>query len=157
MGASSAVLDAYRELIAEVYELAGRSRRTSDDHARRHGETAARWHVLSVVQDEALPVPRIADRLGVTRQSVQAVVDALAADGLVELAANPAHRRSRLVQLTERGQRVVEQLFESSAPGRSAMLSEAGLTAPELQAAAATLRQLLEHFADIDETDSHGT
>jgi hypothetical protein len=42
-------LEAYRLFIADVYELAGQSRRTSESLARELGQTAARWHVLSVL------------------------------------------------------------------------------------------------------------
>ena len=42
---------AYRLLVAEVYELAGRSRRTSDALARAAGQSVARWHLMSVVSD----------------------------------------------------------------------------------------------------------
>ena len=62
---------AYRLLIAEVYEMAGRSRGTSEAIARRHGQTTARWHVLSVLEESDVTVPGIARRLGQARQSVQ--------------------------------------------------------------------------------------
>src|SRR5215211_4299690 len=60
-------VEAYRLLIADVYELAGTSRRTSDRMAAEHGQTAARWHVLSVIADEPHGVPAIAHRLGHAR------------------------------------------------------------------------------------------
>jgi DNA-binding MarR family transcriptional regulator len=41
--------------------------------------------------------------MGLTRQSVQASVNRLLADGLVEAADNPDHRRSPLIRLTEAG------------------------------------------------------
>lgn len=147
-GADGAGVQAYRELMADVFELAGRSRRTSDGIARRLGQSAARWHVLSVVTDEAMTVPRIAERLGVTRQSVQRVVDELVADALVALAENPGHRRSSLVQVTGRGKAVAEELFTSSAPARARMLERAGVSLEELRQARTTLRRLLEHFDD---------
>ena len=143
------LLAAYHALIADVYELAGRSRRTSDDFARQRGETAARWHVMSVVREVPLPVPRMADRLGVTRQSVQAVVDTLVDDGLVELVPNPAHQRSRLVQLRPDGRDTLDSLFAGSADARTAMLERAGVTVAELDAAAVTLRRLLHHYGPI--------
>lgn len=144
----SATVLAYRELMADVFELAGRSRRSSDTFARQFGHTAARWHVLSVVHDEAMTVPRIADRLGVTRQSVQRVVDELRAEHLVELADNPAHRRSRLVRITDRGVALADQLFAASAPARASMLDTANLSAAELRQARTTLRRILVHFGE---------
>jgi hypothetical protein len=60
----------------------------------------ARWHVLSVVSGDACTVPFMARRLGLARQSVQRVVDALADDHLVALQVNPDHARSPLYALT---------------------------------------------------------
>ncbi len=57
-------LEVYRLLIADVYELAGQSRRTSESLARGLGQTAARWHVLSVLSDEPRSVATAARRLG---------------------------------------------------------------------------------------------
>jgi len=48
-------------------------------------------------------VPQLARMRPVSRQHIQTHVNALAAEGLVELTANPAHKRSRLVSLTNTG------------------------------------------------------
>src|SRR5215470_14028883 len=96
-------IEAYRLLIADVYELAGLSRRLSDAEAAGCGATAAQWHVLSAVSEEPATVPAIAARLGLARQGVQRVVDDLLAEGRAASAANPAHRRSRLIGLTDAG------------------------------------------------------
>src|ERR1700755_3083959 len=52
--------DQYRLLMADVYELAGLSRRTSEAIARDLGQTAARWHVLSVLSAGPCTVPAAA-------------------------------------------------------------------------------------------------
>ena len=95
-------VDAYRLLMADVYELAGESRRSSEKLAREQGQTAARWHLLSVLSDGSRTVASAARRLGLARQSVQRVVDDLARAGLVELHDNPDHRRAPLVGLRTR-------------------------------------------------------
>jgi DNA-binding MarR family transcriptional regulator len=141
---------AYRELIAEVYELAGRSRRTSDTFARGRGQSAARWHVLSVVSTEPLPVPRVAARLGLTRQSIQRTVDELVVDGLVHLVDNPDNRRSALVRITRAGEKVLDELYSLSTASRSAMLQAAGASGAQLRSAARTLRRLIEHFDELE-------
>lgn len=141
---------AYRELIADVYQLAGRARSTSDRFAARHGQTVARWHVLSVVSDGPHSVPGIAERLGLTRQSVQRVVNELAATGLVTLEDNPQHRRSRLVAITSEGRTITGRLFDESARFRTAALESAGITAPELDRAAETIGRLLDAVEAVD-------
>jgi DNA-binding MarR family transcriptional regulator len=51
-----------------------------------------------------LTVPRIAQMRPTSRQRMQRLSDELAAEGLVEYADNPKHRRSKLVQLTRKGE-----------------------------------------------------
>ncbi|AYY13136.1 MarR family transcriptional regulator [Actinobacteria bacterium YIM 96077] len=139
-------LEAYRLLIADVFELAGRSRETSEQIARSLGQTAARWHVMSVVSEDALNVPTIARRLGLTRQSVQRIVNDLTDAGLVSLQPNPDHERSSLVALTEQGKHVMEELFRQSEASRTALLDRTGLSPDDLHDARRVVRQLLAAF-----------
>jgi DNA-binding MarR family transcriptional regulator len=73
--------------------------------AAKEGLTAARWQVLGAVAlaGRPLTVPQIARRMGLTRQAVQASVNRLAGEALVETGDNLDHRRSPLIQLTELG------------------------------------------------------
>ena len=50
-----------------------------------------------------LTVPRIAQMRPTSRQRMQRLADELAAEGIVEFIDNPKHRRSKLVQLTRKG------------------------------------------------------
>src|SRR5258708_4922314 len=50
-----------------------------------------------------LTVPRIAQMRPTSRQRMQRLADELAAERLVEFIDNPRHRRSKLVQLTRKG------------------------------------------------------
>ena len=50
-----------------------------------------------------LTVPQIAKMRPTSRQRMQRLADELAAEGLVEFIDNPKHRRSKLVQLTRKG------------------------------------------------------
>ncbi|MBM3546956.1 MAG: MarR family transcriptional regulator [Alphaproteobacteria bacterium] len=50
-----------------------------------------------------LTVPQIAEMRPTSRQRMQRLADELAAEGLVEFVDNPKHRRSKLVQLTRKG------------------------------------------------------
>jgi DNA-binding MarR family transcriptional regulator len=52
----------------------------------------------------ALTVPQIAEMRPTSRQRMQRLADELAAEGLVEFIDNPKHRRSKLVQLTAKGE-----------------------------------------------------
>lgn len=137
------VVEMYRLLIADVYELADVSRRTSEDLARSVGQTAARWHVLSVVSDGPRTVPSAARRLGLAPQSVQRVVGDLLASGHLEALDNPDHARSPLMRLTDLGRATVDELFARSRDDRADVLTRAGVTADELAAARGVLRKLV--------------
>jgi DNA-binding MarR family transcriptional regulator len=50
-----------------------------------------------------LTVPQIAEMRPTSRQRMQRLADELAAEGLVKFIDNPKHRRSKLVQLTPKG------------------------------------------------------
>jgi DNA-binding MarR family transcriptional regulator len=141
-------VEAYRLLIADVYELAGASRRTSEELARSVGQTAARWHVLSVVSDGPRTVPSAARRLGLAPQSVQRVVADLVASGHLEAVDNPDHARSPLMRLTGLGRRAVDELFARSADNRADVLARAGVTADELAVARGVLRKLVGALRD---------
>jgi DNA-binding MarR family transcriptional regulator len=136
-------LTAYRLLIADVYELAGASRRTSEELARQVGQSAARWHVLSVVSDGPRTVAGAARRLGLARQSVQRVVDDLVSAGQAELRPNPDHARAPLVALTEAGVRSLEELVRRSDADRAALLARAGVDRADLDRAREVLRRVL--------------
>jgi DNA-binding MarR family transcriptional regulator len=142
------VAQSYRRLMAEVYELAGRSRGTSAAIAQRHGETVARWHVLSVLAGGDVTVPGIARRLGQARQSVQRVAGHLLAAGLVQAVANPDHQRSPLLRLTADGRRLLDALNQDAAVDRTARLAAAGLTAGQLDQATHVLRGLIGALGD---------
>jgi DNA-binding MarR family transcriptional regulator len=139
----SADLTAYRLLIADVYELAGESRRTSEALAREVGQSAARWHVLSVVSDGPRTVAGAARRLGLARQSVQRVVDDLVAAGQLELRPNPDHARSPLIVITTTGAETLAQLVRRSDADRAEVLRRAGVTLAQLDQARGALRRLL--------------
>jgi len=59
-----------------------------------------------------LTVPQLAQMRPASRQRMQRLADELASEGLVKFVDNPKHRRSKLVQLTPRGQARYRQLSE---------------------------------------------
>jgi DNA-binding MarR family transcriptional regulator len=143
-----ATVVSYRLLIAEIYELAARSRGTSEAIARRHGQTAARWHLMSVLADRDASVATIARRLGLTRQSVHRVADDLLAASCVRAVPNPDHQRSPLLQLTQAGRRQLRALDNDSGHDRAHRLSNAGLTTAQLDQARQILHALIDALND---------
>ncbi|MGI9424539.1 MAG: MarR family winged helix-turn-helix transcriptional regulator, partial [Hyphomicrobiaceae bacterium] len=67
------------------------------------GLTSARWQILGAIEGEGRPitVAQIGRRMGLSRQSVQRVVNDLERDGFVSFEDNPDHKRAKFVVLTE--------------------------------------------------------
>lgn len=114
-----------------------------------HGEgelSAARRGVLRSLETHGpKTVPDLARMRPVSRQHIQTIVDALAADGLVELKNNPAHKRSSLVALTAAGRALLAEMRERE----EKFLREAGfdVSEPDLRKAAETLRRVRQTLA----------
>ena len=87
-----------------------------------------------------LTVPQIAQMRPTSRQRMQRLADELAAEGLVKFIDNPKHRRSKLVQLTPKGDARYRELnarFLVIASTMGVALSEA-----EIRKTTAIVRQL---------------
>ena len=120
--------------------------------AEQEGLTAARWQVLGAVAlaGRPLTVPQIARRMGLTRQAVQATVNQLHRDTLIETSDNPDHRRSPLINLTERGR----QKYAALDRQQIAWINElsAGLKLSDLAAAARLLQDLSDRLENAPPT-----
>jgi DNA-binding MarR family transcriptional regulator len=86
-----------------VFRVHGQVLEVAEELAQPVGLTAARWQVLGAVITEPLPVAGIARAMGLARQSVQRIADLLVEQGLAEYLPNPAHRRAKLLRVTEAG------------------------------------------------------
>src|SRR5262245_43445307 len=98
------------DLVLEVFRLNGRLIASGDSLVAGIGLTSARWQVLGAIalQPAPAPVVRIADTMGLTRQSVQRIVDDLKKEGVVAFYPNPHHKRAKLVTLTHKGSALYE-------------------------------------------------
>ncbi|BBE72487.1 MarR family winged helix-turn-helix transcriptional regulator [Oharaeibacter diazotrophicus] len=120
------------------------ARRLAAAGARDHADdrpTAATLRLLERLYGTAgQSVPALARAMGTSRQFVQRVVDDAVARDLVARAPNPAHRRSPLMRLTERGRQAVEAVLSSE----TAVLAAAarGLSADDVEAAVRVLEAL---------------
>lgn len=95
--------DAFSRFAVQVLRLAGELGAAGDTLSSAAGQTSARWRVLAAIEEESMTVADVGRMLALTRQSVQRIADALAADRLVAYVGNPRHRRAKLVELTPAG------------------------------------------------------
>ena len=107
-----------RELAISVFKVNGRLIEIGNHLVRDVGLTAAWWQVLGALGYSPVPLPvaSIARNMGLTRQSVQRVVDLLAERGLVRFEENPHHRRAQLVVLTDAGRDALAGAEAAEAP-----------------------------------------
>ncbi|MEU1625387.1 MarR family winged helix-turn-helix transcriptional regulator [Streptomyces sp. NPDC020096] len=128
-------------LVADVYELAGALRRRGESLASAEGLTQARWQVLSAVSEESLTVPQVGRRLGVSRQNVQRVANDLVSLGQAQYLANPDHRSSPLLSLTEAGRSALGRL--TSRARKDHRIWAASIPSEEITATRDTIRRML--------------
>jgi DNA-binding MarR family transcriptional regulator len=114
--------------------------------AAAEGLTSARWQVLGAMDlaRRPLTVSQIARRMGLTRQSVQATVNRLLDEALVETDENPDHRRSPLIRLTELGSAKCVRLDRRQASWINAL--SAGLDVAELATTGRILHELIDRL-----------
>jgi len=139
---------AFSELLVEVFRVNGLLLAAGDELARPAGLTSARWQVLGVVDHGPATVAQVARTMGLTRQSVQQTTEALVRDGLVELVANPAHRRARLMTLTPAGRTALREVEVRQAGWANAIAER--LPHTELRACVAVLRDLGDLLEEPD-------
>ncbi|WP_416565752.1 MarR family winged helix-turn-helix transcriptional regulator [Nocardia testacea] len=109
------------------FRLNGQFLAIADNLAGPAGLTAAWWQVLGAVLHEPLPVAGIARAMGVTRQGVQRIADLLVERGLAEYRPNPAHRRAKLVAITEAGHAAVARITPRHAEFAARLAAELGV------------------------------
>src|SRR5271156_5631552 len=93
------------DLIIDVFRLNGALLVSGDALVGDLGLTSARWQVMGAIALSPVPLPvaHLARNMGLTRQSVQRLVDDMKDDGLVTDAPNQHHRRAKLILLTDKG------------------------------------------------------
>ncbi|MGE5815243.1 MAG: MarR family winged helix-turn-helix transcriptional regulator [Acidobacteriota bacterium] len=99
------------ELVRQISMAAYRFGAAADDICHDLGVTGAMRDVLSAaLASERATVPELARAMGVSRQHVQKLADQLWERGLTTFRPNPAHARSPLVELTEKGRALIETI-----------------------------------------------
>lgn len=134
-----------------TFRLNGQFLRLADTLARPTGLTASWWQVLGAVLPAPQPVAAIARTMGITRQSVQRIADLLVERGLAEYRPNPAHRRAKLVAVTDAGRTAVAAIAPDHA--RAAARLAAAMGRPDLEAAVLALEQLTRVLDELEEPD----
>lgn len=138
------------ELIVEVFRLNGLLISTADKLVAKFGITGARWQVMgALVQTGGLEtVSRLARDMGLTRQSVQRVVNEMVNDNLLTFEDNPHHKRSKLVRMTPTGEKVFSAALEIQLPWVKEL--SAGISKQQLRQAKNVLETIRQRLSEKD-------
>jgi DNA-binding MarR family transcriptional regulator len=133
-------------LAIEIFRLNGALLASGNVMTSDLGMSSSRWQVVGAIEMAGRPlsVSQIARNMGLTRQSVQRLVNELGADGFVALADNPNHRRASLVSLTSAGRRVFQKIMDRQAAWSRQTLAAAKLSERDIREVTSTLRSLRE-------------
>ncbi|MDQ0943841.1 MarR family winged helix-turn-helix transcriptional regulator [Streptomyces sp. V1I1] len=139
--------------LTEVFDLVGPLYR----RVQRKVEQAAPIEELSVGvravldllrENGPMTVPQMGRAQALSRQFVQRMVNDAAAGQLVEITPNPAHQRSSLIRLTDRGRAAITAVIARE----HALLREVDgdLTDADVTACVRVLTRMLELFDNVD-------
>ena len=104
------------------------------------------WGLLnSLITQGPQTVPQLARARPVSRKHIQKLANEMAQDGLIRFVANPAHKRSQLLEATPKGLDLYARM--NAALGDLADRLGAGLTKEELFVAARVLERLRARLA----------
>jgi DNA-binding MarR family transcriptional regulator len=99
------------------------------------------WGMLnSLKQEGPQTVPQIARSRPVSRQGIQKLANEMIEEGSIELIDNPAHKKSKLLRITAKGEALFQDLTERNA--QAAELLAQDMDAVELEIAVKVMRQL---------------
>jgi DNA-binding MarR family transcriptional regulator len=102
--------------------------------------TSSRWQVLGAIEERPLPVAQIARNMGLARQNVQRLSDVLQKEGFIAYTPNPDHQRAKLVCLTDKGRRGINELTGRQATWANLIAS--GARPADIQTALSLLKKL---------------
>ena len=88
----------FTQMVLELFKLNGLLIAEGDQITQELGLSSARWKILGALalSSQPMTVPKIANTMGQTRQSVQRLADAMQRDGFLDYQDNPYHKRAKL-------------------------------------------------------------
>lgn len=141
----------FTDVVLEIFRLNGALIGAGNRLGGSSRLTATRWQTVGAIAlaGRALTVSQIARAMGLTRQSVQRVVDELERSGFVRRTAHPESRRARLVSLTAAGASAYAKVSTRQRPWANRLAKAA------TQAQLTTVLHIVRRLREQLETEEH--
>lgn len=148
--------DLVTDLILETFRFNGELLIAGDRLVQDLQLTSSRWQVLGAIglAPTAMPVAHVARNMGLSRQSVQRLVNELAAQDLLGFAPNPHHRRAKLVVMTAKGKAVFRDAMQRQAPWAADLAT--GASPADTEIALRVLKALRHRLQSQNDTNLKG-
>lgn len=143
------------EVLRHVRPLHQWSAKVVADALAEHDVTMPMRAVLERLADGPQTVPQVARSLWLPRQVVQRLADAARELGYVRFVDNPAHRRSRLAELTDDGRRVFREIHERELADLAALAAR--LPPGDITACVRVIAALTAHTRELARSRDPGT
>lgn len=98
------------EFVVQIFRLNGLYIAVGNRLTKSTSQTNARWQVLSTIYGQARTVSETARQMGLSRQSVQRIANALRGDDLVMISVNPNDKRAPILHITNKGRVVMKKI-----------------------------------------------
>ena len=136
----------FTETVLEIFKVSGLLATEGDRLTKEFGLSSARWKVLGALEmsKNPLTVSQIARLMGLTRQAVQRLADAMEKDGLLIYQNNPHHKRANYVVLTEKGKEAYSMIGEKQMPW--ANQNSTGMSVADLKTTLSVLQKITQLF-----------
>jgi DNA-binding MarR family transcriptional regulator len=132
----------FTEIVLEIFKLGGFLVSEGDQICFEFGITSARWKIIGALYlaGEPQTVPQIARSMGLTRQAVQRLVNAMHDDGFLIFKQNPDHKRAKLIDISDLGKEIFIKLDEKQSKWATSRSSD--IPQAELETTLSVLKQI---------------
>ena len=108
------------------------------------------WGMLRSLKLEGpQTVPQIARSRPVSRQGIQKLANEMVKEGLIEFIDNPAHKKSKLLRITAKGEELFQDLTKQNAQAAEFLAQELKVDVSELEVAVKVMSQLRDKLKKL--------
>lgn len=95
----------FNDLVRMIFQLNALLEEKGDSVVSDLPINSSRWRVMEALTNanQSMPAAHIAKDIGLSRQNVNRLIQEMIKDGFLEAKENPYHQRAKLIELTQKG------------------------------------------------------